>query len=132
MCTIRSHDGSGLLRATFATASAWPPNLAKPPFFADFPFENGVIQPRVLAEWAANAPLAVLPQYVDNLRQYHAIAIDAGNRDGSVVDNTAMHEALNRFAITHVFEVYGGDHGSGVASRFEQKVLPYFSRNLKF
>lgn len=128
----QAQDGHFLLRATFAVASAWSPRPNKPPFFADLPFENGLIAPRVLAEWAANAPLAMVPQYVHNLRQYKAIAIDVGNRDNLLADNTALHEALNRFAIPHLFEVYEGDHGSGVASRFEQKVLPYFSRNLKF
>lgn len=121
-----------MLRATFAVAAAWSPNPNKPPFFADLPFEDGVLAQRVLAEWAANAPLAMLPQYVHNLRRYQSIAIDVGNRDGLVADNTALHDALDRFAIAHVFEIYDGDHGSGVASRFEQKVLPYFSKHLKF
>jgi len=128
----QAQAGHFLLRATFAAASAWSPNPNKPPFFVDLPFVNGVLQQRVLAEWAANAPLAMVPQYVYNLRRYQAIAIDVGDRDGLVVDNTALHDVLNRFAIAHVFEVYEGDHGSGVAPRFEQKVLPYFSQNLKF
>jgi enterochelin esterase-like enzyme len=120
------------LRATFATAAAWSPNPNKPPFFADFPSEDGGIPNPVLAQWAANAGLAMLPQYVYHLRQYQAIAFDVGNRDGLVADNNALHDALNRFAIPHMFQVYDGDHGSGVSSRFEQKVLPYFSKNLKF
>lgn len=124
--------GSFMIRATFATASAWSPNPRKPPFYADLPYENGQIQPRVIAEWAANAPLAMLPQYVNNVRQYKSIVIDVGDRDGLIGDNTALHELLDRFGIAHRFEIYAGDHGSGVASRFEQNVLPHFSRNLQF
>lgn len=124
--------GNFIIRATFAVASAWSPNPSKPPFYADLPTVNGEIQPRVLAEWAANAPLAMVPQNVPNLRRYKAIAIDVGDRDDLIVDNTALHDALARFGIKHSFEVYEGDHGSGISSRFEQKVMPFFSSNLQF
>ncbi|MEM9966281.1 MAG: esterase, partial [Asticcacaulis sp.] len=63
---------------------------------------------------------------------YKAIAIDVGDRDSLIVDNTALHDAFERFGIRHVFEVYDGDHGSGVSSRFEEKVMPFFSEHLKF
>ena len=93
------------------------------------------VTPRAAAsasDTGANAPLAMLPQYVNHLRQYQAIALDVGNRDSLIDDNKALHEALNRFGIAHTFEVYDGDHGSGVVSRLETKVLPYFSRHLQF
>lgn len=128
----QAQAGQFMLRAAFATAAAWSPNPNKPPFFADLPAENGVVPQRVLAEWAANAPVLMAPQYVHHLRRYQALAFDIGNRDWLLPGNKAMHEVLNRFGIPHEFEVYEGDHHSGVASRFEQKVLPYFSRNLKF
>ena len=128
----QAQAGNFMVRATFATAAAWSPNPKKPPFYADLPYENGQQQPRVLAEWAANAPLAMLPQYVNNVRRYNAIMIDVGDRDNLIKDNTAMHELLNRFNIPHEFEVYDGDHGNRVATRFGSKVLPYFSRHLRF
>jgi enterochelin esterase-like enzyme len=124
--------GSFMVRTTLTAAAAWSPNPNKPPFYVDLPYEGGQLRPRVLAEWAANAPLAMLPQYVNHLRQYQAIALDVGNRDSLIDDNKALHEALNRFGIAHTFEVYDGDHGSGVVSRLETKVLPYFSRHLQF
>lgn len=121
-----------MVRTTLTAAAAWSPNPNKPPFYVDLPYEGGQLRPHVLAEWAANAPLAMLPQYVNHLRQYQAIAIDVGDRDSLIDDNKALDEALNRFGIAHSFEVYGGDHGSGVVSRFETKVLPFFSRHLQF
>jgi enterochelin esterase-like enzyme len=124
--------GNFLVRATLAVSSSWSPNPAKPPFFADLPTQDGKLVPRVLAEWAANSPLAMLPQHVPDLRRYHAIAIDVGNRDGLIGDNRALHDAMDRFGIRNSFEIYDGDHGSGVSSRFEQKVLPFFSANLRF
>lgn len=128
----QAQAGQFMLRAAFATAAAWSPNPNKPPFFADLPDADGVVPQRVLAEWAANAPALMVPQYVHHLRRYQALAFDVGDRDWLLPGNKAMHEVLNRFAIPHAFEIYEGDHHSGVASRFEQKVLPYFSRNLKF
>lgn len=128
----QAQAGDFMTRATLATASAWSPNPRKPPFYADLPTVDGVVQPRVPAEWAANAPLAMVPRYAYGLRQYTAIAIDVGDRDGLIADNTALHEALDRFGIRHTFEVYPGDHGSGVASRFEEKVPPHFARTLRF
>jgi S-formylglutathione hydrolase FrmB len=124
--------GNFMVRATLAVAAAWSPNPKNPPFFVDLPTRDGVVQKDVLAKWAANAPIALVPQYASNLRRYNAITIDVGDRDGLLGDNMKLHEALDGFSIPHVFEVYDGDHGSGVASRFEQKVLPFFSKHLQF
>lgn len=124
--------GNFMVRGTLAASAAWSPNPAKPPFFVDLPTENGVIQPRVLAQWAANAPLAMISQYVPNLRQYKAISIDVGDRDGLLGDNRTLHELLDRYGIANTFEIYPGDHGSGVSSRFEEKIIPFFSKNLAF
>src|SRR5581483_4055375 len=68
------------LRAQLASAAAWSPNPKKPPLYLDLPI--GTAQQEVLAKWAANAPLAFVDQYIGNLRQYKAIAIDVGDQDG--------------------------------------------------
>jgi hypothetical protein len=68
-------------RAT-GQAAAWSPDPKNPPLYLDLPTKNGVPQPDVLAKWAANAPLAFVDQYIGNLRQYRAIAIDVGDQDG--------------------------------------------------
>jgi len=120
-----------LPRATFAVAAAWSPNPKKPPFYADLPTSNGVVDPSVLARWAANAPLSMLDQYVFNLRRYRAIAIDVGDRDGLRVDAAELHERMAASGVANTFEIYGGDHGSEVARRFQNNVLPFFGRALK-
>ncbi|HEY1205407.1 MAG TPA: alpha/beta fold hydrolase [Bryobacteraceae bacterium] len=117
-------------RAQLATAAAWSPDPKNPPFYFDLPTKNGVPQPDVLAKWAANAPLAFIDQYIGNLRQYRAIAIDVGDQDGLKVDTVKLHEALDNYGIAHAFEIYRGTHTSAVADRFQNHVLPFCSRNL--
>ncbi|MET3663407.1 alpha/beta fold hydrolase [Caulobacter sp. 1776] len=119
------------LRAQLATAAAWSPNPTKPPLFLDLPVENGVARPDVLAKWAANAPLAFVDQYVSALSRYKAIAIDVGDRDGLKEDAGKLHAALDRYGIRNSFEIYPGDHTSGVPFRLQDHVLPFFSQNLK-
>ncbi|WP_343685120.1 alpha/beta fold hydrolase [Asticcacaulis sp.] len=119
-------------RATLATAAAWSPNPKKPPHYFDLPTQNGEVQADVLARWAANAPIAMVHQYIPNLRQYKAIAFDVGDRDGLKVDTEALHNILDAYAIENTYTLYPGDHVSGVAERFEKHVLPFFDRNLMF
>jgi len=119
-------------RAQLATAAAWSPNPQNPPLFLDLPVKDGAVQPQVLAKWAANAPLAFVDQYIGNLRRYRAIAIDVGDRDGLKDDARKLHEALDRYGIVNSFEIYSGDHTSGVAMRFQGQVIPFFSKNLAF
>jgi S-formylglutathione hydrolase FrmB len=128
-------DGEGLpflTRAQLATAAAWSPNPKNPPLFLDLPTKNGEPQPDVLAKWAANAPLALVDQYVGNLRRYRAIAIDVGDQDGLRVDAARLHDALDRYEIANGFEVYPGTHTSRVADRFQNHVLKFFGRTLCF
>lgn len=117
-------------RATFAIAAAWSPNPKKPPFYLDLPTSDGVVDRSVLARWAANAPLSMLDQYVFNLRRYQAIAIDVGDQDGFRVDAQALHDRMDAFDIKNTFEIYPGDHGNAVGSRFQNNVLPFFGRVL--
>jgi enterochelin esterase-like enzyme len=117
-------------RAQLATAAAWSPDPKNPPFYFDLPTKNGVPQPEVLAKWAANAPLAFIDQYIGNLRQYRAIAIDVGDQDGLKADTIKLHEVLDTYGIVNSFELYHGTHTSAVADRFQNHVLPFFSGNL--
>ena len=119
-------------RAQLATAAAWSPNPKKPPFYLDLPMKDGVVQPDILAKWAANAPLASVDQYVGQLRQYRGIAIDVGDRDGLRVDAAKLHEVLDEYGIENSFEVYPGTHTSRVADRFQNQVIPFFNQHLCF
>ena len=118
------------LRAQLASAAAWSPNPKKPPLYLDLPVENGEVRQDVIAKWAANAPLAFIDQYIGNLRQYRAIAIDVGDQDGLRVDTGKLHDVLDTYGVAHSFEIYHGTHTSAVADRFQNHVIPFFSKNL--
>lgn len=117
-------------RAQLATAAAWSPDPKNPPLYLDLPMKDGEVQSDVLSKWAANAPLAFLDQYIGNLRQYRAISIDVGDQDGLRVDSGKLHDALDAYGIANSFEVYQGTHTSKVADRFQNHVIPFFSKNL--
>jgi enterochelin esterase-like enzyme len=121
-----------LARATLASAAAWSPDPKNPPLYLDLPTKDGAPQPDVLAKWTANAPLAFIDQYVDNLRRYRAISIDVGDQDGLRVDTAKLHEVLDQYGIANSFEVYSGTHTSKVADRFQNHVMPFFSKSLCF
>ena len=119
-------------RAQLATAAAWSPDPKNPPLYLDLPTKGGAPQPEILAKWAANAPLNFIDQYIGNLRQYRAIALDVGDQDGLRVDTGKLHEALDKYGIANSFELYSGTHTSAVADRFQNHVLKFFSDNLCF
>lgn len=116
--------------AMLASAAAWSPNPKNPPLYLDLPWKNGIPQPNVMAKWAANAPLAMIDQYIYNLRQYRAIALDVGDQDGLRFDMIKLHTILDNYGIKNSFEIYHGTHTSHVAFRFQNHVIPFFSRNL--
>jgi enterochelin esterase-like enzyme len=117
-------------RAQLAAAAAWSPNPKKPPLYLDLSTKDGVVQPDVLAKWAANAPLAFVDQYAASLRRYRGIALDVGDQDGLRTDTGKLHDVLDTYDIQNSFEIYSGTHTSAVADRFQNHVLPFFSRNL--
>jgi len=120
-------------KATLASAAAWSPNPDKPPLFIDLPWEDGKPQPLVAARWVANAPIAMVDQYLPNLRRYRAIAFDAGDADkGIAASIRLLDEILNRYQVQHTFEIYEGTHTSGVGERIAERALPFFSENLSF
>jgi enterochelin esterase-like enzyme len=120
------------LKAQLAVAAAWSPDPSNPPLYLDLPTKAGAPQPEVLAKWDANTPLAFVDQYVGALRQYRAIAMDVGDQDTLKTVTQQFHEALDRYRIPNSFELYPGTHTSNVAFRFQDFVIPFFSRSLEF
>jgi len=118
------------LRAQLAVGAAWSPNPNNPPLYLDLPVGDN--QKIVIAKWAANAPLAFLDQYIGNLRQYRAIAMDVGDEDGLRVDAGTLHTLLDGYGVANAFETYSGTHTSAVAFRFQDFVIPFFSKSLSF
>ncbi|HEY3139038.1 MAG TPA: alpha/beta fold hydrolase [Blastocatellia bacterium] len=117
-------------RAQLASGAAWSPDPKNPPLYLDLPRKGGEPQPEVLAKWAANAPLNFIDQYIGDLRQYRAISMDVGDKDGLRTDTGKLHDVLDKYGIRNSFEVYQGTHTSAVAVRFQNYVMPFFSRNL--
>ena len=122
----------GFAAAQLATAAAWAPDPKNPPLYLDLPTKDGVPQPEIQAKFAANAPLVFIDQYISNLRKYRAISIDVGDQDGLRTDTAKLHDVLDKYGIVHGFEIYSGTHTSAVADRFQNHVMPFFSKNLCF
>jgi S-formylglutathione hydrolase FrmB len=119
-------------QTTWAVAVTWSPNPSKPPFYADMATKDGVIDPLVIAKWSANAPVAMVPQYLPALRSMTAIGLDTGDKDFVHEDDEAMHAELLKFGIKHDWELYEGDHGNRVSERLEKVVFPFFAKHLVF
>jgi len=125
-------ESPGFGAAQYATAAAWAPNPKNPPFYFDLLTKDGVPQPQIMAKYSANAPLAFVDQYIGNLKQYRAISMDVGDQDGLRVDAGKLHNILDSYGVVNSFEIYSGTHVSAVADRFQNHVLPFFSKNLCF
>jgi S-formylglutathione hydrolase len=121
-----------IVKAIIAQAAAWSPNPVKPPLYIDLPIVNGVQQPEIIGMWAANAPLAMLSQYIPELKSFRAIAIDAGNLDLPIATTVqSLGQTLQNHGITNTMEIYAGDHISEIGVRLETHVLPFFATHLK-
>lgn len=123
-------EGGFIVRADLAAAAAWSPAPDKAPFFLDLGTKDGEVQPAILAQWAANAPLAMAPQYLPNLKSLTAIALDVGDKDTLVKDVGDMATLLQRMGVSREYTIYEGDHGNRVPQRFREFVLPFFEKNL--
>jgi S-formylglutathione hydrolase FrmB len=122
----------GFAAALYATAAAWAPDPKNPPLYFDLPTKDGVPQPAIVAKYTANSPLVFVDQYIGNLKQYKAISMDVGDQDGLRVDAGKLHDILDSYGIANSFEIYHGTHTSAVADRFQNHVMPFFSKNLCF
>jgi enterochelin esterase-like enzyme len=131
--TLEQADAAAVFtKVPLSLAAAWSPNPNKPPLYFDFPLEDGEVQPLIIAKWNANVPLAMIDQYVWNLRRYDAIGLEVGLQDGLLDANLQLDRVLTEYGIEHSFETYEGDHTNRVAERFEGWVLPFFSTHLAF
>ncbi len=78
---------------------------------------------RILAELLESSGLVA---------HYRAIDIDVGGQDRLQSDTTKLHEVLDRYGIPNGFKSYHGTHTSAVADRFQNHVMPFFSKHLCF
>ncbi|MBD0843965.1 esterase [Streptomyces sp. TRM68416] len=118
------------IRTAVAAAAAWAPNPDNPPLYYDSPVKNGELQESVIARMTTNRPLAMVDQYINNLRK-QPIAFDVGDQDTNIRANlTEFDRILTSYDVPHTFEVYQGNHGNRIPQRFEEEVLPLFSEHL--
>jgi S-formylglutathione hydrolase len=121
------------VKAALASAAAWSPNPKNPPLYFDLLTRDGQFQPAIAAKWAANAPLAMIDQYIANLKRLRGLAFDAGASDKSIAASIkVLDQILNDYGIAHGFEIYDGDHLNHIADRVETKMIPFFSEKLSF
>jgi enterochelin esterase-like enzyme len=117
-------------KAQLAGAAAWSPNPNAPPLFLDLPTKDGAV---VVARFAANAPLAMVHQYLFNLRTLKGIGFDAGTADKSIhATSVELDRILTDYKLAHDWGSYEGDHLNRVAERIEKVMLPFFAKHLTF
>jgi S-formylglutathione hydrolase len=126
--------------AFVALSAAFSPNPSRPPFYADFPYEqhDGRLTEieSVLARWRAKMPLYLIDDNKANLLKLHGIFLDYGQREEFLhipITSQQFSKELAARNIPHVFEVYeGGTHVSKIEERVETRLLPFFSEKLAF
>jgi S-formylglutathione hydrolase len=124
------HAASFFARAQLATAAAWSPDPGEVPLHIDLPVKDGKVQRLIVAKWAANAPIAMLDQYIPNVKRLKGIAMDVGDKDGLGPGLKLFDSELNAYKIPHLYEVYEGDHLNHIGDRIAEKVVPWFSKEL--
>ena len=119
------------LRAQLASAAAWSPNPKNPPLVPG----SAAGRPAAGRSRRGGRPTRRWRFSIStsqDLKRYRAIAIDVGDQDGLRVDSGKLHDALDQYGIANTFEIYPGTHTSDVAVRFQEHVMPFFSRALSF
>lgn len=128
MTVEEAAKGDFMTLANFAVATAWSPDPQNPPFYADMSTKDGKPVPLVVAQRAANAPTAMVGQYVRALKSMKAIGMDTADKDFVRADVLAMHAELTKLDIAHQWDDYEGDHMNKVPERFGSVVLPFFTK----
>lgn len=114
----------------FAYAAAFSPNPQSLPHHFDITSRDGEIDRLVEARWTAGSTAAMLPQYVDALESFDAIAMDVGDTDFLLAEVNALHDQLLTLGIDHQFWTFEGDHVNRVKERFSSHLLPFFAEHL--
>ncbi|MDQ4121136.1 MAG: esterase family protein [Acidobacteriota bacterium] len=125
--------------ALTAMAAAFSPNPKRAPLFVDFPFqlENNMLVPNgdAYRRFQAKLPVNMVTEYTSNLLKLRGIYIDYGVQEEFShipIGSLALSRELSEHGIPHTFEIYQGDHNGRIPERLETRVLPFFSRILKF
>lgn len=118
-------------KSPLARAAAWSSNPSGP-LFIDLPVKDGKQRPEIAAKWMANSLMVMLQEYAPNLKKMKAIEMNVGLQDALLQTNRDMDAALTDAGVAHHFETFEGDHNGQVPVNFQNKVLPFFSKELAF
>ena len=117
--------------ALLSTLATWSPDPTRAPNYVDTGLgEDGTVNPLVNARMAANAIVAMIPQYLPALNGMTAIGVEVGDKDFLLADNELLHAELTRFGVEHDWALYDGDHGNRIPERIRSELLPFFARHL--
>jgi pimeloyl-ACP methyl ester carboxylesterase len=104
------------------------------PTFGDAPFvvRNGELQtnPEAFSRIAMNLPANMVFPLLPNILRLHGIFFDYGAQDNfSHISIGAQQLAahLSEAGVTYTLEVYQGDHGSHIADRIQNHLIPWIS-----
>ena len=114
-----------IVRAQLATAAAWSPNPKNPPLYLDF---RSATSATSAGEMGRQRAFGLFDQYLGNLRRIMPSPWMSGTRMGWQ-GYRKFHDVLDSYDIPNSFTIYPGTHTSNVAFRFQDYVLPFFSRN---
>jgi S-formylglutathione hydrolase FrmB len=125
-----SEDFHGVVLTALGAAWAADSNA---PLFSRRPVEDGAVDAAVLAKWQARTLTGLVASHADNLRRYTAIGLDVGDREDfpHILQSVpALSAQLTELGIAHDYEMYPGDHVSGIGAQMREEVLPFFSQHL--
>jgi hypothetical protein len=123
-----------LAQALAAAAIAWSPDRARPPLHADYPTEvvNGRlhVRPLIVARWRRQMIVPNVVRDAARIRKLCALGFDAGLSDPFThipIGERRLDAALNKLQVKHAFQLYPGDHNSGVPKRITATMLPFLA-----
>lgn len=127
-----------LLVAFVALDAAFAPDLKNTPMLGDPPFhlqgEQEVPDAAVLFRFQEHIVSTAIPRLLPKIHALKGIYIDYGEEDEFThipPGARAVSAQLAVWGVPHVLEAYEGSHGNHVRERVENRVLPWFSKQLK-
>jgi S-formylglutathione hydrolase len=113
------------------------PDPGAPPFYFDDPVhqEGGrlVVEPETWARIDGQLPLAQVADHVEALRSLRGLAFDSAFDDEFAhipLGAKALSDTLEALEVSHLYEVYAGDHRNRMRERMATKILPWVDARL--
>ncbi len=128
--------------AIVAMGRAYTPNLDKPPYYTNFPYEyendSLIINYEVLNVRKQKSVIGMVDYHIENLKKIKALKLDWGrNEDTEHIPTTCLRfsKKLENLGINHYAEEYIGDHSNKLWTddgRALNDMFPFFNTYLKF